>query len=707
MNISRTAALSVRRRPGQAILIGVAIVVATAFAAAALLISLNAREALVAFGMSTPEAADAVVVPGGDLDPDAVIGIAEGVRALPGSDEVVVEYLGDVEVGVGGTTSTWKFTSDPGAGPLSVIADLTSGDPLKKGEVVLGTNTAERVGASVGDTLVAEGRELDVAAIAPVHEFGQDVAFISEEDAVALGDVMMPVKILVTGDLDLNALSAEADTSTVESGEAMRAGEARTVTDTSVGVFGALSVFVGLAALCAVVIVSSTFRILLARRAAELALLRCVGAAPSQVKRLVLLEAACIGLVGGVLGVAIGLAVSLTLVTAARSAGLVAAPFVSAPAGLLACVALAVICTIVAALPAARAAGRTSPVTALGQARSSEARPARLRARLIVASALALTAVATGAAGVLASRTQEALGLGLVALSGTLVFLALVVLGPLLIRGSAFMLRPLTSRSVPLRLAASNALRASRRTASMTTVLTLGVGLTAALVVGVAGATEDAREGVERNFPSEAIIPVSFVADPTQVVAHLSTHPAVEARVEGPDILIDPASGADLATLRSAVHDSTDQGTPVFWAADVREGIEQMILIGQAIGATMIGVTVLVAIIGLMVTLALSVAERRQEIALLRALGVSRSGVRRSVAAEASLAAVVGATIGVTLGSGYGLLALHALGLAGGQPPLGALAVLVVAVIAAAVLAATMPMRNAGRVQPAIGLAAR
>ncbi|WP_159551235.1 FtsX-like permease family protein [Citricoccus sp. K5] len=702
----RTAMRSVTRRPGQALLIGIAVVAAAAFAVAALLIALNARAALVAFGMTTPVAAEAVAIPGGDLDSAAATGIAERIRALPGTGEVAVEYLGDVEVEIGGTTSTWKLSSDPGSGPLSAVPELTSGRPPEIGEVVLGAGTADRVGATVGDTLTAEGHELTVAAIGSVHEFGQDTALIREEDAVTLAETMTPVQIFVTGDVDLDSIESVAGDSVVLSGEDRRSEEARTVTDTSTGVFGALAVFVGLALVSAVVIVSSTFRILLSRRATELALLRCVGASRKQISRMVMLEAACIGLFGGVAGTAIGLMVSAALVSAARAAGLVTSPFISSPLGLVACIGMAVLSTLVAALPAARAASRATPVEALGASRSSEARPLRLRARLVLASSLVAIAVATGAAGLAASNTDAFLGLALAAFSGTLVFGALVVIGPFLIRWSATVMRPLASGSVSIRLALSNARRASRRTAAMTTVLTLGVGLTAALIVGVAGAIEDARDGVARNFPSTAIIPVDLVSDSEAVVSELAAHPQVEARVEGLDILIDPASGSSDADLRSAVLESTDPGTPIFWAADVQTGIEQMILIGQTVGATMIGVTMLVALIGVMVTLALSVTERRQEIALLRALGVSRSGARRSIAAEATLACLVGATAGVALGSVYGVLALHILGLSVGPPPLVSLIALVLGVTAAALVASAVPMWNAGRVQPAIGLAA-
>lgn len=704
--VYRTAVLSAVRRPGQAILIGIAIVAATAFAATSLLLATNARAALVAFGVSTPAAADASVIPNAELDPSVVTGIAQEARQLPGVTEVVVEHLGDVGVELNGTTSTWKLTSDPGSGPLSAIPEVTTGQAPEVGEVVLGPSTADRSGASVGDTLVVEGRELRVAGIGPVHEFGQDVALLREEDAVALGESMTPVQIFLTGDVDLDALRSVAGDSSVYSGEERRAQEGRSVTDTLVGVFSVLSVFVALAVLATVVIVSSTFRILLTRRATELALLRCIGATRKQVSRLVLIEAACIGLFGGLVGVALGTAGSAALVAVARAAGLLVGPFDAAPVGLVACVVLAVACAVVAALPAARAAGAASPVEALGSSRSTEARPVRQGRRLLVASALVVAAAGAGVVGALVSPTEEFLGLGLAALSGTLVFLAIVAVGPFLVKAAAHLLRPLRSRSVSLRLALSNARRASRRTAAMTTVLTLGVGLTVALVVGVVGATEDAEKDLARNFAATAIIPVDFVDDPEAVVSRLSDRPEVEARVEGLDILIDPAPGTKDTELRTAVLESTGPGTTVLWADDARSGVEQMILIGQAIGAAMIGATMVVALIGVMVTLTLSVTERRQEIALLRALGVSRSVARRSIAAEAALAAVVGSATGVALGSTYGVLALHVLGMSVGRPPVAAIGALVVGVVITATLAAAIPMRNAGRVQPAIGAAA-
>src|SRR5699024_3529313 len=78
---------------------------------------------------------------------------------------------------------------------------------------------------------------------------------------------------------------------------------ASSVTDTATGVFGALALFVLLSMISAAVIVGPAFRIVLVRRASELALLRVIGAGRRQGRRLVLCEAARIGLEGGAPGV--------------------------------------------------------------------------------------------------------------------------------------------------------------------------------------------------------------------------------------------------------------------------------------------------------------------------------------------------------------------------------------------------------------------
>jgi putative ABC transport system permease protein len=70
----------------------------------------------------------------------------------------------------------------------------------------------------------------------------------------------------------------------------------------------------------------------------------------------------------------------------------------------------------------------------------------------------------------------------------------------------------------------------------------------------------------------------------------------------------------------------------------------------------LLALAVIVAFLGIVNTLALSVHERRREVGLLRAVGTSRSQVRRMVVLEAVLISVFGAALGVVLGLVYGTL---------------------------------------------------
>lgn len=65
---------------------------------------------------------------------------------------------------------------------------------------------------------------------------------------------------------------------------------------------------------------------------------------------------------------------------------------------------------------------------------------------------------------------------------------------------------------------------------------------------------------------------------------------------------------------------------------------------------------VLIALLGIVNTLALSVFERTREIGLLRAVGMSKAGIRRTIVVEALLIAVFGAILGMVTGVAFGAM---------------------------------------------------
>ena len=133
--------------------------------------------------------------------------------------------------------------------------------------------------------------------------------------------------------------------------------------------------------------------------------------------------------------------------------------------------------------------------------------------------------------------------------------------------------------------------------------------------------------------------------------------------------------------------------------------IDQMLLI--VVG--LLGVSVLVALVGVANTLSLSVAERTRENGLLRALGLTKRQMKTMLALEAVFISVTGAIIGSALGIFFGAVGILALPLEGLTifitiPWIQIAAVIAVAVLASLV-ASWLPGRRAAKVSPSAALA--
>ncbi|MDO0927347.1 FtsX-like permease family protein [Streptomyces sp. TG1A-8] len=115
--------------------------------------------------------------------------------------------------------------------------------------------------------------------------------------------------------------------------------------------------------------------------------------------------------------------------------------------------------------------------------------------------------------------------------------------------------------------------------------------------------------------------------------------------------------------LKAALHDYPQY--TVRDQTDYKKALKDQI--GQLLNMIygLLALAIIVAILGVVNTLALSVVERTREIGLMRAIGLSRRQLRRMIRLESVVIAVFGALLGLGLGMGWGATAQKLLALEG------------------------------------------
>jgi putative ABC transport system permease protein len=169
-------------------------------------------------------------------------------------------------------------------------------------------------------------------------------------------------------------------------------------------------------------------------------------------------------------------------------------------------------------------------------------------------------------------------------------------------------------------------------------------------------------------------------------------------------VYVSLAEGAQAETVRAAVDDVVatypivslkDQGE----FKDEQKGqVNQLLLLINAL----LVLSVIIAVLGIVNTLALSVIERTREIGLLRAVGMARSQLRRMVRLESVVISVYGAVLGLALGAIFGLAlvtTLESQGLSVVSVPLGRMVAFLAAAAVVGVLAAVWPARRAAKLK--------
>ncbi|MFP4235407.1 MAG: ABC transporter permease [Nitriliruptoraceae bacterium] len=171
------------------------------------------------------------------------------------------------------------------------------------------------------------------------------------------------------------------------------------------------------------------------------------------------------------------------------------------------------------------------------------------------------------------------------------------------------------------------------------------------------------------------------------------------------------ADDAEVTTVVGSIQDTVAaDGVVVRSAAAERAAFDQVVSTILRVVIGLLGVAVVIALVGVANTLSLSVIERGRESATLRAIGLTRRQLRRTLAIESLHIAGAGAVIGSVLGTFYGYIgSLTVLGyLADGVPlavPWLQLTALVAISLIAGVTASILPGRRAARTSPVAALA--
>ena len=262
------------------------------------------------------------------------------------------------------------------------------------------------------------------------------------------------------------------------------------VTKYGLMIFGAIALLVG------VIIISTTFGILLAQRRRQIGLMRAVGASGGYVRRMVLGEAIVLGVLGSLLGIVLGIVFSL--IAAARTGALWFG--LSWPVGeLVGEFLIGVLITILAAfLPAIRAT-RVAPLEALRPVPTVEERRKASIARIIVCSLLFLIGVGLS---VLTFHVDNLASIPVAIGSAILLSIAVLAAAPLyvpsLIKLFGLVIRPFGPTA---RLSTSNAVRNPSRTSLTAVALMLAVGLSMTLQIGTATMRSTGDRMIEEHFP--------------------------------------------------------------------------------------------------------------------------------------------------------------------------------------------------------------
>lgn len=159
---------------------------------------------------------------------------------------------------------------------------------------------------------------------------------------------------------------------------------------------------------------------------------------------------------------------------------------------------------------------------------------------------------------------------------------------------------------------------------------------------------------------------------------------------------VDPAAAKRALERSLAPYPNVELLDQAEFKEQQRSQVNQLLFLIYAL----LALAILIAVLGIVNTLALAVIERTREIGLLRAVGMSRRQLRRMVRLESVVISLFGAVLGLSLGVLFGVLLQRSLagqGITDLAVPVGSLLTFLLVAGVIGVLAAIWPARRAAR----------
>ncbi|MFB7518073.1 FtsX-like permease family protein [Streptomyces sp. NPDC056144] len=582
----------------QLVLTGAAVAVGVAF----LVLSVGGAGALVQ-SYEQSAAADVGAAPVQVISPDTgelPAGAAGKAARVPGVVEVGERLVGRANVLLpsGRPLDDRALVTSVAADPALRWQRLDSGQwPVAgRGEAVVDTDTARRLGAKPGDTIrltKAAGGTATVRLTGLLDTSASQLLGAQPAIGVPYGETRTYAKGVRATHLDLNLRPGTEALATAKAAKKAIGGKVAAYTHAgavenakadakmmyAVVLTAALS-FVLIAMAVARMVVTNTFSVVLAQRARQLALLRCVGADREQVRKIIRVQGLLLGLLASASGLAVGAGACLlgtALLNGLGGLGPIEVTLLPSRLTFILAGIFGVLLTLWAVRKPARAAAAVPPVAALSASGAAKLPEPGSRAVREAVSVLFLVAggalLAAGAAG------GSPMSLLAVTAGSILTFFGVLRYARYLLPPLVGLFGPLLRRpfGTPGKLAVQQLRANAARTGAAASAMLVGVTVAVSAVTAI-GVTSGGLESMLANRMPGAFTLVGERGTAPAGTALAGTIPAgtipadaVEALRARPELAVTPVRTATLtvdgektviATADPATLNATAEGVP-------------------------------------------------------------------------------------------------------------------------------------------------